>query len=90
MADSVVSIAIRARNLIGGAVSQAKQQVEGFNRTVAGSQKTTQQQTSSTNQQIGVLGSLNAAFLVLGATVGAVRSPIKILALHRLKLQTYK
>jgi hypothetical protein len=72
MASSVVSIAIRARNLIGGAVSQATSQVDNFVGAVDRTNQKFRQQRTETGQQISSLFGLNTAFLVLGATIGSV------------------
>lgn len=72
MASSVVSIAIRARNLIGGAVSQATSQVDNFVGAVDRTNQKFRQQRTETGQQMSSLFGLNTAFLVLGATIGSV------------------
>ncbi len=72
MASSVVSIAIRARNLIGGAVSQATSQVDNFVGAVDRTNQKFKQQRTETGQQMSSLFGLNTAFLVLGATIGSV------------------
>ena len=72
MASSVVSIAIRARNLIGGAVSQATSQVDNFVGAVDRTNQKFRQQRTQTGQQMSSLFGLNTAFLVLGATIGSV------------------
>jgi hypothetical protein len=71
MSNSVVSIAINARNLAGGAFQQLRSQVGGVTSALERMRSNFAYVQQTTDQSTNSVGLLNAQYLLLGATVAA-------------------